>query len=423
MSKLSGGSDWALVLAPEPPYPMAGGGAIRTASITEFLTSRFRLHLVTFRVGADFPGSFPGDAAERLDWIDLPAHRKDLATRVLRNASRLVRGVPPLTDRFCGPRSREQVARAIAGRRYEVAVIEHFWCAPYEDLLRRQAAHVVIDMHNIESALHAGCASTEPPPASWAHRAFARLAARAERRSLGKFDLVLTASEADRTRILDLAPEARVAIYPNAIPLRFPAPVPEENCIAFSGNLEYHPNVAAVRYFAQSVWPQLRERHPDLRWRLIGKNREAVERWIFGDPRIEATGPVEDALAELARARVVVVPLLAASGTRVKILEAWAAGRAVVSTSVGAEGLPAADGQNLLLADTPAEMLDRIEALLADAGLRRRLGQAGRRTVEEQLCWPTAWRRLEAALSELTSFPSHTRSHLAVNSVRIGESS
>jgi glycosyltransferase involved in cell wall biosynthesis len=423
MAKLSGGSEWALLLAPEPPYPMAGGGAVRTASISCFLASRFRLHLVTFWAGPDSPGVFPREAAEKLDWIHLPAHRKDLATRVLRNMGRLFRGVPPLTDRFCGAASRGQVARAIAGRRYELAVIEHFWCAPYEELLRRHAQHVIMDMHNIESALHARCASAGPPPGRWAHQAFARLAERAERRSLAKFDLALAASETDRARIRDLAPRARVAVYPNAIPFRFPEPVEEENCIAFSGNLEYHPNVAAVRYFAQSVWPALRNRRPDLRWRLIGKNEWAIRRWISGDPRIETTGAIEDPLTELARARVVVVPLLAASGTRVKILEAWAAGRAVVSTRVGAEGLPAADGQNLLLADTPAEILERIEALLADAGLRRRLGQAARRLVEEQLCWPVAWRGLDLALGDLTSFPSTVASHPIVNSVRIGESS
>jgi glycosyltransferase involved in cell wall biosynthesis len=272
---------------------------------------------------------------------------------------------------------------------------------------------VVIDMHNVESVLHAGCAATDAWPARWGQGFFARIAREAERQWLPRFDLVLAASEADRRRILGLAPAAHVAVYPNAIPWRFPEEVEEERCIAFSGNLEYHPNAAAVRYFAQQIWPRLRRRDPRLRWRLIGKNPQAVERWIAGDPRIETTGPIEDPLAELARVQVVVAPLLAASGTRVKILEAWAAGRAVVSTRVGAEGLPAVDGENLLLADSPEQMLERILALLADPDLRRRLGQAGRQTVQEQLCWPAAWRRLEEALV----FPSPVG-----DSVRIGES-
>ncbi len=168
--------------------------------------------------------------------------------------------------------------------------------------------------------------------------------------------------------------------------------------MAFSGNLEYHPNVAAVRFFATRIWPSLRERDPALRWRLIGRNEAAVARWTSADPRIETTGAVQDALAELARARVVVVPLLAGSGTRIKILEAWAAGRAVVSTRVGAEGLPVKHGENLLLADSASAILDAILVLLQDEALRRRLGAAGRRLVEEQFCWPAAWQRLDPCL-------------------------
>ena len=187
---------------------------------------------------------------------------------------------------------------------------------------------------------------------------------------------------------------------------RVPAPAVEEHCIAFSGNLEYHPNVAAVRFFAADVWPQLRERDAELRWRLIGRNEQAVARWVAGDPRIETTGPVDDALAELARVRVVVVPLLAGSGTRVKILEAWAAGRAVVSTRVGAEGLPAVHRENLLLADSPTEILEAVLVLLEDEPLRRRLGEAGRRLVEEQFCWPAAWRGLEQWLGVELEKPS-----------------
>ncbi len=393
MSKRSDDSDGALLLAPEPPFPVAGGGAIRTASLARFLTAHFRLHLVTFAVGE--PPLTPPEIAERIDWIRLPSHGKTPAERMARNAGRLWRGVPPLTDRFCEPASREQVARALAGKRYRVGVVEHFWCAPYAGLLRQHCDYTVLDLHNVESVLHRHCAATEPWPARWAHQRFAAITRHAERELLPRFDLVLTASENDRRLALERAPETAVAVYPNAIPWRCPPEVAEEHCVAFSGNLEYHPNVTAVKYFARQVWPELRRRDPALRWRLIGKNENAVRRWIQGDRRIEATGPVEDALSELARAKVVVGPLLAGSGTRIKILEAWAAGRAVVSTSLGAEGLPAEDGVNLVLADTPAAMCDAVLRLLADAGWRRRLGEAGRALVEREFCWPAVWRRLE----------------------------
>jgi glycosyltransferase involved in cell wall biosynthesis len=414
MSKRSDDSDGALLLAPEPPFPLAGGGAIRTASLARFLAAHFRLHLVTFAVG-EAPVA-PVEIAERIDWIHLPAHGKTPTERMARNAGRLWRGVPPLTDRFCEPASRAQVAQALSGNHYRVAVVEHFWCAPYLDLVRQHADYTVLDLHNIESVLHAQCAASEPGPASWAHRRFATIARRAEQELLPRFDLVLTASENDRRLALELAPEAEVAVYPNAIPSRCLPAVAEEHCIAFSGNLEYHPNVTAVRYFAREIWPELRRQDPQLRWRLIGKNENAVRRWIQRDPHIETTGPVQDALAELARAKVIVVPLLAGSGTRLKILEAWAAGRAVVSTSLGAAGLPAEDGVNLLLADTPAAMCDAVLRLLADVGLRQRLGEAGRTLVERKFCWPAVWPGLEQTLA--AALPADRQASQGVRQLR-----
>jgi len=376
---------------------------MRTASILHFLAAHFRVHLVCFTAGEAVAGGdpWPADTVDDRDWVSLPVHRKSWAARALRNSARWLRGVAPLSDRFCGSGSREQVARAISGRQYELAVVEHFWCASYLEMLRRAARRVVLDMHNIESALHAQCARLDGWPARWVHGRFAGISIQAERKWLPQFDLVLAASEIDRLRLLDLAPGARVAVYPNAIPLRFPAEGEEEHSIAFSGNLEYHPNVAAVRWFAREIWPELRRRDPLLRWLLIGKNDKAVRGCLAGDPRIETTGAIENSPQALARASVVVVPLLTGSGTRIKILEAWAAGRAVVSTRIGAEGLPALDGENLLLADSPPQFVEAVLALLANVDLRRRLGRAGRAVVEQQLCWPVVWRGLEENLRTL----------------------
>jgi glycosyltransferase involved in cell wall biosynthesis len=143
------------------------------------------------------------------------------------------------------------------------------------------------------------------------------------------------------------------------------------------------------------MWPGLRERWPDLVWRLVGRNPAAVSRWTRGDPRIEVTGPVENAVAELARSEVAVVPLLAGSGTRLKILEAWAAGLPVVSTTLGAEGLPVRDGCHLLLADTASDFASAVSRLLDDAALREQVAHAGRSLWEREFTWERAWDHLE----------------------------
>jgi len=371
---------------------------LRTASILRFLSESYRVHLVTFREATKDSEPFPlQPPAQATTVVELPSHARDSLARAGRNAGRLLRGTLPLTDRFCGSDSFRQVQQAIAGRRYRLGVIEHFWCAPYVQLLRPCTDRVVLDLHNIESVLHAGCALSEPWPQSFAHQRFARIAARMEKESLAAFDLVLTPCEADRRRVLKLCPAARVKVVPNTLPETAEPDEPEEHIIAFSGNLEYHPNITAVRHFRNTIWPLLRQSDPKLRWRVIGKNEQAVREWLAGDERIELTGPVDDAIRALARAKVVIVPLLSGSGTRIKILEAWAAARAVVSTNVGAEGLPAKDGANIRLIDDPAAMADIIRDLVADPDARKRLGRGGRETFEQSGSWPEAARALRRA--------------------------
>ncbi len=381
----------ALVLAPETPYPLAGGGALRTASLLHHLARTYAVDLIVFRQpGAPDPAdALPAGLVNDLTVIDLPLHRSTPAARALRNAARLARRIPPLMDRFSGFAA--GIASAIAGRRYQIGVIEHFWCAPYLDQIAPVCDRAILDLHNIESVLHARCAAAETSAAAIAHRVFERVSRELEAIWLPRFSGILTTSEADAARVRLIAPRVCAYVYPNAIPF---APLPaatSEEAIVFSGNMEYHPNRAAIRFFRREVWPLLRERWPALIWRLVGKNADAVRALTAGDPRIEVTGPVDDAIAELARARVAVVPLLAGSGTRLKILEAWAAGVPVVSTPIGAEGLSATDGENILLAERPADFARSVSRLLECNTLRQIIGLAGRSLLEKEFTWERVW--------------------------------
>jgi glycosyltransferase involved in cell wall biosynthesis len=384
----------ALLLAPETPYPLAGGGALRTASLLHYLARHYQVDLVVFRQpGAPDPrGSLRAGLVRCIHVIDLPPNRRSPAARALRNAGRLVRRVPPLIDRFSG--FEDRVASALGDRRYSVGIVEHFWCAPYVDRLSEVCERTVLDLHNIESQLHQRCAATETGPAAFAHRVFRQASLDLERRWLPRFHQLLATSESDARIVRAIAPGTPVAVYPNALP---PAPLPprgDDNAVVFSGNMEYHPNRSAVRFFRKEVWPRLRAECPGLVWRLIGKNPEAVREFTGGDPRIEVRGPVDDAIRELARCRVAVVPLLAGSGTRLKILEAWAAGLPVVSTTLGAEGLPVRQGENILLADGGPEFVSAVTRLLACSTVREELGKAGRLLLEKEFTWETAWKSL-----------------------------
>lgn len=385
----------ALLLAPETPYPTAGGGALRSAALLEYLSARYELDVVVFRQpGAPDPLRTPlRKQARRVGVIDLPLHHRDTTARVARNLARLWRGVPPLTDRFSG--FEKTLGAFLRDHRYDISLIEHFWCAGYHGLLKRHSKRVILDLHNIESVLHARCAAAERWPLSVVHRRFHRACRTLEQSWLPEFSLLLVASEQDASLVREISPEARPGVYPNTIPA---VPVPqrtEEDVIAFSANMEYHPNTVAVRFFRRQIWPLLRQQWPGLVWALIGKNPEAVRKYVGGDPRIRLVGPVDDAVAALANAKVAVAPLLTGSGTRIKILEAWAAATPVVSTSLGAEGLPAVDGEHVLIADDPVEFARATSSLLASPERREQLGGAGRLLYENGFTWKAGWENLE----------------------------
>lgn len=359
----------ALMLVPELPALGQGGGALRSESVRQYLERFYEVDVVTFK---------------------LRPNSRSLLGKAVRNLGRLVRGVPPLFDRFSG--YEDQIRGSIQQAHYDVAVIEHFWCASYAPLLRPLTDRLVLDLHNIESELARTHASAAQGFAGWASQRFAEMYTRLEHEWLPQYDTLLVTSEEDRARVRH--PDVRV--FPNAIPDIEPLNVPEEDVVAFSGNLEYHPNVEAVRWFAKEIWPRVHEALPNAEWRLIGRNPEAVA-WMVSDlPRTTLTGPVEDALEALAAAKVCVVPLLSGSGTRFKILEAWAAERAVVSTAIGAEGLGARDGEHLLIADDATAFADAMIRLWNDAGLRTRIGREGRARYEEHFSWSSAWHTMDA---------------------------
>jgi glycosyltransferase involved in cell wall biosynthesis len=382
----------ALIISPEAPYPPVGGGPMRTASLIEYFARRYNIDVITFRENDSDQRQFPAERVRDTLTIDLPRHSKSLPARAGRNFHRFLGARPPLLDRYSG--FGETIAQWTRERVYSFVVIEHFWCAPYGQILRQNAERLVIDMHNIESTLQETSAESEAWPLSMMFRRFAGAYTDLERELLPQFDDVLVTSPDDARRVLAVTSAPRVTVYPNAIARVDQPDIPEENAIVFSGNLEYHANASAIRWFGESVWPRIRKLHPELEWRLIGRNPESVTLRV---PGMNVVGPVDDAVRALAAGRIAVVPLLSGSGTRFKILEAWAAGRAVVSTSLGAEGLGARGGEHLLIADDEVSFAAAIETLLDDEPMRRRLGAHGRKLYLEKFTTESAWRTLDAA--------------------------
>ena len=182
----------ALLVSPEAPYPAIGGGALRTASLIEYLGSRYELDVIVFGQPEhpDPAGDFPAGLVRRITTIPLRHHSRSLGAKLWRNGLRFLRGVPPLVDRFSGYEA--EIEKALEGQKYDLAVLEHAWIAPLLGAVKRHARKTVLNLHNIESNLFETYAASDRWPTSVAHRRWAVGCKQIEDEFLGQFDSVLT---------------------------------------------------------------------------------------------------------------------------------------------------------------------------------------------------------------------------------------
>lgn len=258
---------------------------------------------------------------------------------------------------------------------------------------------VVLDEHNIEYEVFQRMYEGET---SLARRSFSRLEyvrfRRFEQRCWKDVDGCALTSEREAPVLREHAPATATAVVPNAVDLRYftPGPGPvEPRTVVFNGALYYRPNLEAAHYLVDEIWPLIVDRCPHARLTIVG-GVELADLRRLRRPGVVLTGEVPDIRPYVHRAAVVAVPIRMGGGTRLKVVEALATGKAIVSTSVGCEGIAVQDGEHLLLGDDPQTFAARVLALFEDPGLRQRLGEAGRDLAERRYSWDLAGERLEA---------------------------
>lgn len=215
--------------------------------------------------------------------------------------------------------------------------------------------------------------------------------------------LVLTPEE--RFGMLTYAPDLRITVVPSGVDTDYFTPGDpsvRENALVYVGYYTDAPNRDAVLWFGHSVWPRLKSRHPDLKFYVVGPAPTPhMLDMARKDPRIIVTGEVEDIRPYLSRAKVFVCPIRLGSGMRGKILQAMACGIPVVSTTLGAEGIPIQMGDNGFLADKPRIIAQYVDLLLTDEALRDRVGARGREWVVERFSWERNAEQLETVVQEV----------------------
>lgn len=203
-------------------------------------------------------------------------------------------------------------------------------------------------------------------------------------------DLVLTTSEQDQATLKHLLPATSIEVVPNGVDIEIfqnnsTEQIPDQ--IIFTGAMNYYPNIDAVLTFARNCWPLIRAQIPSATWIIVGREPSLEVRSLGELPGVTVTGGVPDVRSYLASSVVALAPLQVGGGTRLKILEAFAMGKAVVSSSVGCEGLAVVPAEHLLVADQPEEFARAVVQLLQNVEMRTRFGKAGRALVEEKYSW------------------------------------
>jgi polysaccharide biosynthesis protein PslH len=316
-----------------------------------------------------------------------------------RSFERLRAGVPAL---------QQALDRVLRARPFDIVNLEFSFLGAYN---LRQAPPgdrlpaLIVDSHNIDYDLARQYASA----GGLVRRIYAganwRKLRREELATYRGADGVYLCSVADRQRLLDEVPGARTLVIPNAADVEYyqpraTDPPPDDRTVVFFGHLSYFPNVDGVTYFVKQIWPRIAEAHPKARLKIIGgrapRSLQALVR-----PGVELTGFVPDLRPHLAEAAVVVVPLLLGGGTRLKIVEAMAMGKAIVSTTLGAEGIEAVPGRDLFVEDQPAAFADAVGRLLAEPSLAARIGRSARRLAVQHYAWSGAAQALESFYREI----------------------
>jgi glycosyltransferase involved in cell wall biosynthesis len=401
-----------LFLCQTLPFPPDGGVWIRTYHVLRLLARAFDVTALCFERASASGGAMAQDAARSalqqladVEVFELP--QRHSRARFLWDHTRSVLLGRVYTRYLYESRSFAARLRGLLqSTRFDLVHADSM------DLARYFPVHddlpIVCVHHDVESELLGRRASLEHSPWRRAYvRHQSRLMRQVERRWCPRVALNVVTSDRDRALLAEVAPGSRIDVVPNGVDTdeylpgsRVASPT-DALTVAYVGGTAPFPNFDALEFFSREILPHLRSAVPHASARWIGRASASQQQHYREEYGIELTGYVDDTKPLMREAACHVVPLRVGGGTRLKILNAWALGKAVVSTSIGCEGLAAVDGENILIRDEPRAFAEAIATVLRDCELRRRLGEHGRATAERRYSWDAIGPQMIRAYSAL----------------------
>ena len=310
---------------------------------------------------------------------------------------------------YTTPAMKQALAEVLERKEFDIVQLESVHLAEYLPIIRaaKSKPKIICDWHNVESELmqrYSEQASNAP------RRFYAQVTAKRmadlEQRIMSHFDGHVTVSDRDRDQLKTWAPDVPIYVIENGVNVEYYSPKEGQDelrrfRIVFIGSMDYHANTEAVTRFAESIWPRIHEKFPDLVFTIVGRNPTPEVVALNERPGIDVTGRVRDVRPYCREALASVVPLRIGGGSRLKILEAMAADLPIVSTNLGAEGIDARHGENILIADSDDDFTKALLLLCENETERAQLALAGRTLVESHYDWSVLAARLRQAHEEL----------------------
>lgn len=395
-----------LFLSQIVPYPPHGGVLQRGYHILRQLAGRAEVHLLAFVHPDELPtperveesrtalASFCAAVEYFPLWAKAsPVHK------VAALAGGILSPRPFSTMAHRSPAFQHRVDALLAGGGFDLVHVDTI--ALNRFLSRRPALPAVLTHHNIESQLLARRAAVETRPMPrWVLERESRKLAAYEASEARHYDANLMMSAADEQLLRAQVPGVRTAIVPNGVDTTYftPTATTQKPAVIYTGGMNMLANRDAVLHFVDAIWPAIVAQVPEVTFFAVGQDPPAeLQAAAARDPRIVVTGKVPDVRPYVQQSAVYVVPIRVGGGTRLKVLDAMASGKALVSTSIGCEGIAVTAGRDLLVADDPAAFAAATIDLLRHPERRTELGGAARQLVERTYAWPVIGDMLFAA--------------------------
>jgi polysaccharide biosynthesis protein PslH len=386
--------------------PLDKGGKLRTWHLMRHLAKH---HDITYLSFAEL--NEPREHIDGMREVADPVYvvpRSDPPKRSVRFyadvARHLADPLPYAVGKYRSTAYAAEVRRLLETQPFNLVVCD--FLVPAVNLPRRLPCPAVIFTHNVEAEIWRRHAETKTGRLNRIlFRSQHRRMLRFEGRTLAKFDGVLAVSDADRDTFATLYPELRrerIHVIPTGVDTDFFTATPSSptsRSLVFTGSMDWLPNEDAMQFFCRDVLPLIRAEEPDATLSIVGRAPTPAVARLAHEHGIAVTGRVDDVRPYIADAAVYVVPIRIGGGTRLKIFEAMAMGRAVVSTSIGAEGLPVHDGTDVVIADNPRRFAAAVVRLMRDIDARRAVERSARALVLERYDWSAVAGELDAALT------------------------